>query len=184
MRCSLFHQLFIILLLMSSHLSVFISLLAASVLFIAEARSSTFYINVERVHSRPALNEEDIRQKILSQYSRWQGVKYKFGGTTAKGIDCSSLMQQIFHAAFPETSRSRLPRTTAEQIKQGAHASAMALKPGDLLFFQMSTNERHVGVYIGNQQFVHASTSKGVMISDLKNDYWKTRFTVARRVIS
>lgn len=148
------------------------------------ALSSTFYINIERSHSGLNLNDEDIRKKILKQYSLWQGVKYKFGGTTVNGIDCSSLMQQIFHAAFPDSLRRPLPRTTAEQLKQGSLTSLVALKPGDLLFFQMSENERHVGVYIGDEKFIHASTSKGVMISDLTNHYWKKRFKLARRVIS
>ncbi|HEY2451100.1 MAG TPA: NlpC/P60 family protein [Scandinavium sp.] len=153
-------------------------------IFCVEARASKFHINTERKPSALKVNEDEIRKKILSQYSRWQGVKYQFGGTSIKGIDCSSLMQQIFHSAFSETPRNRLPRTTSEQIKQGVQASVVELKPGDLLFFQMSPNERHVGVYIGDAQFVHASTSKGVMISDLKNDYWKLRFKTARRVIS
>lgn len=155
-----------------------------SLFFSSDVKASSFYINVERPPSYTKVKEEDIRKKILSQYSHWQGVKYQFGGTTKKGIDCSSLIQQIFHAAFPDTLRTRLARTTAEQIKQGSLASPVKLQPGDLLFFQMSPHERHVGVYIGNEQFVHASTSKGVMISDLKNDYWKSRFKTARRVIS
>lgn len=154
-----------------------------SLLFSSDMKASDFYINVERITTHTKI-EEDIRKRILSQYSHWQGVKYKFGGTTKNGIDCSSLMQQIFHTAFPEALRTRLARTTAEQIKQGSLASPVKLKPGDLLFFQMSPHEHHVGVYIGNEQFVHASTSKGVMISDLKNDYWKMRFKTARRVIS
>jgi lipoprotein Spr len=164
---------------------LFITLCFLLSLFLSCAvNASSFYINVERTPSHTNVKEEDIRKKILSQYSHWQGVKYQFGGTTKKGIDCSSLMQQIFHAAFPDTLRTRLARTTAEQIKQGSQAFPVKLMPGDLLFFQMSPDERHVGVYIGNEQFVHASTSKGVMISDLKKDYWKIRFKTARRVIS
>ncbi|KLG11725.1 hypothetical protein YA49_06490 [Enterobacter cloacae subsp. cloacae] len=155
-----------------------------TLLFSADIKASNFYINIERVSSNSKIKDEEIRLKIISQYSYWQGVKYKFGGTTKDGIDCSSLMQQIFHKAFPDTLNMRLPRTTAEQIKQGTLASIVALKPGDLIFFEMSPGERHVGVYIGDSQFVHASTSKGVMISDLKNEYWKVRFKTARRVIS
>lgn len=158
-------------------------ILLFSLLLGTEARASDFYINIEREPTRLKVSEDKIRNKILSQYSRWQGVKYQLGGTTKNGIDCSSFVQQIFHAAFPETPRPRLPRTTAEQIKQGTLTSVVKLRPGDLVFFQMAADERHVGVYIGNAQFAHASTSKGVMISDLKNDYWKTRFKTARRVI-
>ncbi|MGL5384344.1 MAG: NlpC/P60 family protein [Serratia sp. (in: enterobacteria)] len=129
-----------------------------------------------------SLREHTIRQKILSEFERWEGVKYRFGGTTMNGIDCSSLMQKIFHSAFEDTLRKLLPRTTAQQLKQGVKTSRNNLKAGDLVFFRISSSLRHVGVYIGDDKFVHASTSKGVIISTLENDYWSERYKTARRI--
>jgi lipoprotein Spr len=119
----------------------------------------------------------------MSEFERWEGVKYRFGGTTMQGIDCSSLMQKIFHGAFEDTLRRLLPRTTAQQLKQGVKTSRDDLKAGDLIFFRISSNLRHVGVYIGDDKFVHASTSKGVIISTLENDYWSERYNTARRIV-
>lgn len=128
-------------------------------------------------------DEKEVRDRILSEFAQWEGVKYKLGGASKKGIDCSSLMQEIYHSAFADTLNERLPRTTARQISHGVGTTRADLRPGDLVFFRMTPAERHVGVYIGDTQFVHASTSQGVMISSLKNDYWKKRYTTARRVI-
>lgn len=122
--------------------------------------------------------------KILNEYARWEGVKYRLGGTTPKGIDCSSLMQEIFHAAFEDMPGARLPRTTAGQIGYGTGTPRADLRPGDLIFLRMSHAERHVGVYIGEDRFIHASTSQGVKISSLQNDYWIKRYATARRVLS
>ncbi|ERK06747.1 NLP/P60 protein [Serratia fonticola AU-P3(3)] len=124
-----------------------------------------------------------MRDRILSEFAQWEGVKYKLGGTSKKGIDCSSLMQEIYHGAFADTLNERLPRTTARQISHGVSAPRADLRPGDLVFFRMTPAERHVGVYIGDSEFIHASTSQGVKISSLQNDYWVKRYTTARRVI-
>lgn len=128
-------------------------------------------------------DEKEMRDKILSEFAKWEGVKYKFGGASKKGIDCSSLVQEIYHAAFSDTLNRRLPRTTASQISHGVGTTRADLRPGDLVFFRMTRSERHVGVYIGDAQFIHASTSQGVKISSLQNDYWVKRYTTARRVI-
>ncbi|MHC9002346.1 NlpC/P60 family protein [Enterobacter adelaidei] len=133
---------------------------------------------------RDASSAGEIRQKIMSEFSRWEGVKYRLGGTTMSGIDCSSLMQKIYHAAFRNDVPSHLPRTTAQQLRKGVKAQRHDLQPGDLVFFQITKSQRHVGVYIGDEKFVHASTSKGVIISTLKSDYWSDRYTTARRIIS
>lgn len=128
-------------------------------------------------------DEKEMRDRILSEFAQWEGVKYKLGGASKKGIDCSSLMQEIYHSAFADTLNERLPRTTARQISHGVGTKRADLRPGDLVFFNMNRAERHVGVYIGDEQFIHASTSQGVKISSLQNDYWVKRYTTARRVI-
>ncbi|MBB1201003.1 glycoside hydrolase [Enterobacteriaceae bacterium 89] len=158
------------------------SLLLLAVLFSGTAFSSPFRTAPAEQKILPV--EHEIRTRILTEYTRWEGVKYRLGGTSRKGIDCSSLMQEIFHAAFDDMLSTRLPRTTSGQIGHGIRATRSDLRPGDLVFFHMSAAERHVGVYIGEDRFIHASTSQGVKISSLQNDYWVKRYTTARRILS
>lgn len=120
----------------------------------------------------------NIRSAILSQYSNWKGTRYHLGGTTHKGVDCSALMQNIFSASFGKS----LPRTTTQQIHNGLQVSKEKLKPGDLVFFKTSPGTRHVGVYVGDHQFIHASSSMGVTISSLENSYWVEHYETARRL--
>ncbi len=124
-------------------------------------------------------NEDNQRMEILGQYQKWHGTRYRFGGNTQKGIDCSALMQQIFW----DMRNLRLPRTTSEQISKGFMIERKKLKAGDLVFFLSGPSQRHVGVYIGSGEFMHASTSEGVTISYLNNKFWNTRFLTARRII-
>ena len=120
----------------------------------------------------------NIRSTILAEFSNWKGTHYRFGGTTHKGVDCSALMQHIFSDSFHKS----LPRTTTQQIQNGEHVNKEMLKPGDLVFFQTSPGTRHVGVYVGNNQFIHASSSVGVTISSLANRYWMDHYETARRL--
>lgn len=169
---------------MNLKFTVIFSLSLFFVCFTDSAFSSPFRGHVPESFSLlSGHNEKEIKSRILKEYSRWEGVKYKFGGDSVHGIDCSALMQVIYHAAFPEHLPKRLPRTTAQQISHGISADKHDLRAGDLVFFQMTRNERHVGVYIGDSQFVHASSSQGVIISSLTNDYWTKRYSTARRIL-
>ncbi|HAT7732872.1 TPA: hypothetical protein JAX37_004800 [Enterobacter cloacae] len=93
---------------------------------------------------------------------KWKGVRYQLDGTGNDGIDCSALTQKLFLAAL----NKRLPRTTGEQIKLGQHVPITSLLPGDLVFFKPRRVLRHVGVYLGNNQFIHASDKAGVTLSN------------------
>lgn len=121
---------------------------------------------------------ENIKSKILAQYSRWKGTRYHFGGSSHRGIDCSALMQAIIHGSMNKD----LPRTTGQQIHNGYHIAQNELKPGDLVFFKTSGSTRHVGVYVGNNEFIHASKIKGVTVSSLANNYWQAHYETARRI--
>lgn len=123
-------------------------------------------------------NPDEIKTALLSQYSHWKGTQYHLGGTTQKGVDCSALMQHLFN----DSLHHPLPRTTFEQIKNGKKVNKDNLQPGDLVFFKTTEADRHVGVYIGDNQFIHASKIEGVTISSLDNQYWVNHYETARRL--
>ncbi|MBW3697823.1 hydrolase [Vibrio sp. T187] len=111
-------------------------------------------------------------------YEQWQGVPYLYGGSSFNGIDCSAFVQIIVRDA----TQQLLPRTTEQQSRVGQSINYEYAKSGDLVFFKTSRTTNHVGVYLGNMQFLHASTSKGVIISRLDNPYWASVFWQFRRV--
>ena len=122
----------------------------------------------------------DVKNRILDQYADWKGVRYRLGGDTKKGIDCSGFVQRTFREQFG----LELPRSTYEQQEMGKSVSLTSLRTGDLVLFRAGSTGRHVGIYIGNNQFVHASTSSGVVISSMDEPYWKKRYNEARRILS
>ncbi|MBC3232114.1 NlpC/P60 family protein [Serratia fonticola] len=128
--------------------------------------------------STNAHNDKQKLNKILAHYDQWEGVSYKFGGDSRKGIDCSAYMQRVFNDEFALS----LPRSSHEQAKLGSRIDKHDLDTGDLVFFKTSPQERHVGVYIGDGKFIHASSSVGVTVSTLDTKYWKTRYEQARRI--
>ena len=124
-------------------------------------------------------------EKIIKNASTYEGVKYKYGGTTKKGMDCSGLMYTV----FSEEDIS-LPRTTSQLSTYGDWVDLKEVKEGDLLFFATKRNSRqvnHVGLVtsarLGRVEFIHASTSRGVIRSLLSEKYWYFAFVQARRVL-
>ncbi|MDO4626434.1 MAG: NlpC/P60 family protein [Pasteurellaceae bacterium] len=118
-----------------------------------------------------------INNKKLSKiYQEWVGTRYRLGGDSHRGIDCSAFMQETFAAVYG----IELPRSTSEQRYLGSQIHKSELKQGDLVFFR---GNRHVGVYIGNNQFMHSSSSQGVTISSLDESYWARTYTQSRRIL-
>lgn len=117
-----------------------------------------------------------IRDALMAQHERWEGTPYRLGGTSSSGVDCSALVQNIYADQF----NVNLPRTTRHQVNEGAAVTRASLSPGDLVFFR-PPGSRHVGIYVGENRFLHASTSRGVMISSLDNVYWKRYYWKSRR---
>jgi lipoprotein Spr len=108
----------------------------------------------------------------------WYGVPYKYGGTTKSGTDCSGFIGQLYSQVYNKS----LPRTTSEIDKACSKVSKASLKEGDLVFFDINKKKSsHVGVYLQNDRFVHASTSKGVIISELSNPYYQKAFAKGGR---
>jgi peptidoglycan DL-endopeptidase CwlO len=120
-----------------------------------------------------------IAQQLTRSALRFLGVPYVFGGTSTTGFDCSGYVQHVF--ALLGIS---LPRTADAQYYAG-HKIVGGMKAGDLVFFQTyAPGPSHVGIYIGNDNFVHASSSHGVMVSSLTDSYWAARFIGAKRLIA
>ncbi|MDV6320363.1 C40 family peptidase [Chromohalobacter sp. HP20-39] len=118
-----------------------------------------------------------IRKALLSEHRRWVGTPYRLGGTTQRGIDCSALMQHVYSDAFQVS----LPRTTEQQMQEGRRVQRSELAAGDLVFFRSPGPYNHVGVYVGDGYFLHASTSQGVKLSRLDNVYWNRHYWQSRR---
>jgi cell wall-associated NlpC family hydrolase len=119
-----------------------------------------------------------VQNRLYSQYQEWRGTRYRLGGVDHNGIDCSALVKVIFEEEFGYTQ----PRTTLSLSKLGKKVSRDELIPGDLVFFKTGFRSWHVGIYLEDTKFIHASSSKGVTISSLNNTYWKSKYWKSIRI--
>ena len=118
--------------------------------------------------------------KILKTAAQYKGVPYVFGGTTPRGFDCSGYVQYVF-----ARHGIRLTRTADTQAREGKFVSKKNLKPGDLVFFTTyEPGASHVGIYAGNNLFWNATSSRGIMLSNLTDSYWGPRYYTARRILT
>lgn len=123
---------------------------------------------------------------IIAHAKTFEGVRYKWGGTTKKGMDCSGLIYESFRV-----NNIYLPRVSRDMAKKGVKISLKQVKKGDLLFFKTQKNRRntinHVGLVVAiknnNIEFIHATSSKGVITSWLNESYWLNAFTEVRRIL-
>lgn len=140
-------------------------------ILISSACNTSRNANINRVKA--------IEARLDRAYSHWRGTPYRLGGDSKRGVDCSALMQNIMRSEFGVS----IPRTTRLQLKDGKRISRRNLSAGDFVFFKTGANTYHVGVMIRPGKFMHASTSKGVIISELKNPYWSKRIIGYRRFL-
>ena len=126
------------------------------------------------------VSEADIKNEKLYQFiNEWYAVPYKYAGKDKGGIDCSGFAGVLFSTIYNKRVSSS-SKAIAEESKK---INSSELQEGDLVFFKIESGSvSHVGVYLQNQKFVHASTKKGVIISDLNEPYYKKYFYGAGRV--
>jgi cell wall-associated NlpC family hydrolase len=124
--------------------------------------------------------DESIKNRLLRVAHRMLAVPYRFGGTTLWGLDCSGFVQKTF--AFLNLD---LPRSAREQFREGAIVAKADLSPGDLVFFRTYANyPSHVGIYLGDNRFVHASASeRKVTVDSLDKPYYEKRYIGAKRLL-
>ncbi|WP_434634487.1 C40 family peptidase [Chromobacterium sp. CV08] len=131
--------------------------------------------------SKYAAPPEDAVGDLLLQAMSLLGVAYRFGGNTPDdGLDCSGFIRYVFQKSL----RVNLPRTAAEMARVGKSVGRGELMPGDLVFFNtLGRNYSHVGIYMGNNKFIHAPrTGKNIEVANLSQSYWVARYNGARRV--
>ncbi len=122
---------------------------------------------------------ESVTNLILfKEIEKWWGTRYRYGGATDKGIDCSAYAATLVHKVFGLV----LPRTARDQYASCIKLDKEAMQQGDLIFFNTRGGISHVGLYLGNGYFTHASTSIGVTISNLSETYWSKKFVRGGRL--
>lgn len=124
--------------------------------------------------------EKSIRNQIITEARKYVGVPYLWGGTNSDGFDCSGYVQYVL-----KQCGISIPRTTEQQVMQGMYISKSQLQPGDLVFLQNTyrAGVSHVGIYLGNNQMIHSSSSKGVTVSDLTSSYYTEHYHSARKLL-
>lgn len=132
------------------------------------------------------MKKSNLIDDILKEADSYIGTRYRLGGMTRSGIDCSAFVLSVFGA----TTDIKLPRVSSAQAQQGKRVEKANLEKGDLLFFNTSGSRiSHVGIVHdvtpeGEIKFIHASTSKGVIVSSLNERYWGARYRFAKRVLT
>jgi len=129
--------------------------------------------------SSRAYSDSYLRSALMHHFERWEGAPYRYGGNSRYGVDCSGFV----HIAFREALGIEVPRSTELLSRCGPSVSTRHLAVGDILVFRASSTNLHVGIYVGNGQFIHSSKSHGVILSDLDNPYWQSTHVKSVRVI-
>jgi len=119
-------------------------------------------------------------EKLKKIIAKWIGVPYRYAGMSRRGVDCSGFVCLV----YTELNNTELPHSSRRMSHYGHSVAITNAKSGDLVFFRggLFHSINHVGIYIGNNKFAHASSSKGVRYSSLDEDYYKKRFADIRRL--
>lgn len=145
-----------------------------------ESKTSSNYHKGKSGAVRYAGTNSLAERRLIQQIEAYLGVPYRWGGTSASGMDCSGFVGVVYKNA----ANLALPHSSRKMYASGQSISRGNLQFGDLVFFENieSKGVSHVGIYIGDEKFAHASTSRGVVISSLGEKYYRVRYAGARRV--
>jgi len=137
---------------------------------------------IDKLGAHPGASpQSNVRGLLMTMILSYMGTPYKIGGTDHSGIDCSGFSMVVFDSVF----KIELPHSARQQSGRGESVSKDDLQAGDLVFFKTTgTGISHVGIYIGDDLFAHASVSQGVTISSLESTYYKKRYAGARKIIN
>ncbi len=164
----------------------FFYLLLLSLLLISCGSSkNTTRSNTRTISSNSSHTGSSASLNIVNRAKSFEGVRYKFGGVDKRGMDCSGLVYTCF-----QEENITMPRISRDMAKQGTRIALNQISAGDLVFFQTNKNRKvinHVGLVVeekdGEVFFIHSTTSRGVIISSLNENYWKRAFVEVRRII-
>ncbi|GAC1535403.1 MAG: hypothetical protein NVS2B17_05650 [Candidatus Velthaea sp.] len=135
---------------------------------------------VRRFASGIVARSSAIASNLTRSAMRFIGTPYSFGGTSANGFDCSGYVQHVFAMLGVH-----LPRTADAQYDAAHQIAKSGMATGDLVFFHTyAAGVSHVGIYLGNDKFIHSSSSHGVTVSSLHDSYWAARYLGAKRVVN
>jgi hypothetical protein len=147
-------------------------------------RSAASPARPQKIQIQPLSSEERFQEeKIQEEMEKYLGIRYKRGGSSTKGFDCSGFVKQIYSEVFGVD----LPHQSSEQNRFGllTQVSSNELKTGDLIFFSGGRNRKainHVGIYLSDGRFIHSARTKGVVISSIEDSYWKSRLVSTKRL--
>lgn len=171
------------------HYSVVISILL--LLLFGSCKSSRNSVKVKPADRETAVTpvphrlssssvDTEMGQRLVSEARKWLGVPYSYGGNSRKGVDCSGMVVAVYRDA----ASLKLPRSSADQHRYCRDISRKDLEAGDLVFFKGSSKGKvsHVGIYIGDNKMIHASSSRGVIVSDLAEKYYISHYHASGRV--
>jgi lipoprotein Spr len=142
--------------------------------------SSTKHANYDLVKNTVHNSDKEMNSSLYKFIVEWYGVPYKYGSCSKDGVDCSGFVNLLYKTVYSKTLERKSDDIFHKQCKK---ISKQDVREGDLVFFKIDSKEiTHVGVYLKNDKFVHASTKKGVMISDLNEPYFQKYFYAFGRV--
>jgi probable lipoprotein NlpC len=168
---------------MESKFKIMSSLLALIIVL----SSSCFSTNITTKENPYAVYSQKLGVKLngnedlnlLESMISWKGTPYRYGGSSKKGTDCSGFVTSVYNEVYGK----QLQRSSKDMVKDVKYVSKKEMKAGDILFFKINGKSiSHVGIYIANNKFIHASTKSGVVVNDLDQEYYVKTFYKAGRV--